>query len=137
MRTRAVSTMIIFASIFSLSAVLLFAYSNPANNVVATDSTSSFQDKGVEYPKIPTDFVEFDSTQPIPVRPNSDSIPDGPSIIASRCTKCHAAQLLNQTEKQRAEWELTLAQMDRMGVHLSDSEKDILLDYLTASDDMP
>jgi hypothetical protein len=39
-----------------------------------------------------------------------------------------------QIKKPRAEWEKTLAQMEAMGVHLDNSEKAVLLDYLALAD---
>lgn len=59
---------------------------------------------------------------------------DGRSLLESLCAQCHIPQLLMQVKKERIEWEKTLAQMEAVGVHLSDDEREILLDYLTAAD---
>ena len=59
------------------------------------------------------------------------SLQDGASLINGHCARCHTVELLQQTKQTRAEWENTLAQMEIMGVTLSDDEKIALLDYLT------
>lgn len=83
--------------------------------------------------KVPTDFSELDSTIQKPIESKSDTVTDGPSLLTNHCTKCHTAQSLRRIEKGRTEWELTLARMEGMGVRLSDSEKEVLLDYLLSS----
>jgi cytochrome c5 len=62
------------------------------------------------------------------------SPPDGASLLNSRCARCHTVELIKQTEQTRTEWENTLAQMEEMGVTLSDDEKIVLIDYLTGVD---
>lgn len=62
------------------------------------------------------------------------SLQDGASLINSHCARCHTVELLKQTTQTHAEWENTLAQMEKMGVTLSDDEKIVLLDYLTGVD---
>jgi hypothetical protein len=43
--------------------------------------------------------------------------------------------LLEKEKKSRSGWEKTLEQMEALGVHLEDTEKAILLDYLATSDE--
>ena len=62
------------------------------------------------------------------------SIQDGASLLNSRCARCHTVELIKQTKHTRAEWEDTLAQMEKMSVTLSDDEKIVLIDYLTGVD---
>jgi LSD1 subclass zinc finger protein len=62
------------------------------------------------------------------------SLQDGASLINSRCARCHTVELLKQTKQTRAEWENTLLQMEKMGVTLSDDEKNVLIDYLIGGD---
>lgn len=133
MRTRTIPTTIFLSIIFTVIAVLLFGYSISARDI----ASSSAQDTVVEYPAISTVFGELDSGIQKTAESTSDSINDGPSLLARHCTKCHTAQSLRRIKKQRAEWEMTLVQMERMGVRLSDIEKDVLLDYLVVTDSKP
>ena len=59
---------------------------------------------------------------------------DGLAILESHCTQCHQPEWILQVEKPRTAWEKTLELMGAMGVHLDDSEKDILLNYLAIAD---
>lgn len=63
------------------------------------------------------------------------SLQDGASLINNRCARCHTIELIKQTKQMRAEWENTLARMEKMGVTLSDDEKIVLIDYLTGVDE--
>ena len=56
---------------------------------------------------------------------------DGKSLLESRCARCHLVDTLEQMEKSRDEWEGILAQMERIGVQISDREEAVLLDHLT------
>jgi len=133
MRTRTIPATIFLAIIFAVGTVLLFAYTNPAGSLTAIDSTSSAQETSMSNSKVPTEFSELDSTIQKPIESKSDTVTDGPSLLTNHCTKCHTAQSLRRIEKGRTEWELTLARMEGMGVRLSDSEKEVLLDYLLSS----
>jgi LSD1 subclass zinc finger protein len=62
------------------------------------------------------------------------SLRDGASLLNSRCARCHTVELIKQTNQTRTEWENTLAQMEKMGVTLSEDEKIVLIDYLTGVD---
>jgi LSD1 subclass zinc finger protein len=62
------------------------------------------------------------------------SLQDGASLLNIRCAQCHTVELIKQTNQTRAEWENTLAQMEKMGVTLSNDEKIVLIDYLTGVD---
>ena len=62
------------------------------------------------------------------------SLQDGALLLNSRCARCHTVELIKQTRQTRAEWGNTLAQMEKMGVTLSDDEKIVLIDYLTSVD---
>lgn len=59
---------------------------------------------------------------------------DGQSLLEGHCAACHVVPSLIRLEKSRPEWDMTLAQMKEMGVHLSDEEKDVLLDFLSTPD---
>ncbi len=59
---------------------------------------------------------------------------DGATLINSRYARCHTVELIKQTTQTHAEWENTLAQMEKIGVTLSNDEKTVLIDYLTGVD---
>jgi cytochrome c5 len=61
------------------------------------------------------------------------ALPDGQSLLETRCAQCHLVQSLEQNQKSRLDWEKSLKQMEMMGVRLDDTEKGILLDYLAAA----
>ena len=60
------------------------------------------------------------------------SLQDGASLINGHCARCHTVELIKQTKHTRAEWGNTLAQMEKIGVTLSEDEKIVLIEYLTA-----
>jgi hypothetical protein len=59
---------------------------------------------------------------------------EGPSLLQTRCTQCHALQKILQVKKTRTEWENALSKMESFNVKISDAEKKVLLDYLTTVD---
>lgn len=60
---------------------------------------------------------------------------DGDSLIYNRCVRCHTIAVVTQEKRTRAEWEITLAQMEQKGATLSAGEKAVLIDYLTGVDE--
>jgi hypothetical protein len=62
------------------------------------------------------------------------SMVDVQSIIESYCAQCHLVQSLLEIKKSRRDWEMSLQQMEKMGVHLSEAEKVILIDNLSVGD---
>ena len=69
-----------------------------------------------------------------PVTSQTRPIQDGLALLETHCTRCHTTSRIDQFEKPRTEWKNILVRMESMGVHLSDAEKDVLLDYLAAAD---
>ena len=67
------------------------------------------------------------------VTPETD-IPtgEGSEILRRRCLRCHAADLMQQQRLSRSAWERELTKMISWGAAVEDSEKDALVDYLTA-----
>jgi cytochrome c5 len=59
---------------------------------------------------------------------------NGAILLQTYCAHCHSVKLLEHTRKSRAEWEKTLARMERHSGLSSEAEKLIVLDYLAASD---
>jgi hypothetical protein len=70
--------------------------------------------------------IEPLTTQTAPMRA-------GQVLLRSRCTGCHGNESYEQIEKSPSEWEMILNQMIAMGVNLNDTEKNVLLNYLTQS----
>ena len=59
----------------------------------------------------------------------------GATLLQTHCAQCHSLKLLELTRKSRAEWEKTLARMERHTGLLGDTEKRLVLEQLTASDE--
>jgi len=134
MRIKKYSVFIIFVTIFTALIVLLTAGSIPPSSVTQNNSRSDARDALVERDEAHVDNGELISPTIPPVVSQVTPSQDGLSIIESRCTQCHVAQQLKQIKKPRSEWEKTLAQMEMMGVHLSDSERGALFNYLAVAD---
>lgn len=77
----------------------------------------------VEAGALVTDTMEPATSQETPAL-------DGPGIIKAHCVQCHPAVWFDKIEKPRTEWEAALSLMEDMGVHLSDTEKDVLINHL-------
>jgi cytochrome c5 len=78
-----------------------------------------------------------DPGEPISARAESvetrvESQLDGPSLLESHCSECHATKVLEQYKKSRSDWELTLEKMEGFGVQLPEDERVTLLVYLAA-----
>ena len=67
------------------------------------------------------------------VTPETD-IPtgEGSEILRRRCLRCHAADLMRQQRLSRSGWERELTKMISWGAAVEDSEKNELVDYLSA-----
>jgi hypothetical protein len=135
MQTRFISTTIFLAIIFAVVFLLLFANSIPASSVVPTNSVSTVQDGPAKRAEIPTEVGELDTNAIRPASPKLETLHDGQSLLESHCIQCHNAQWFKQIDKSRTEWEQALARMDRLGVHMSDGEKVVLIDYLSVNDE--
>jgi hypothetical protein len=72
--------------------------------------------------EIPTD---------IPASGVQSSIGQGDQIMQSVCTVCHSPDRIVNSHKTQAEWETTVNRMISHGAVLSDSDKAILLLYLS------
>lgn len=134
MRTRFPLVAMIALSILAATLVLLAACSGTSSSATQISTLSDIQ----ETPATRVD-AQIDAGTPISVatEPTVSQMPpihDGPALLERHCAKCHLVQSLQQIKKARAEWERTLAQMEGMGVHLDDTEKINLLDYLSEAD---
>jgi hypothetical protein len=68
-----------------------------------------------------------------PDAPEVTSAVDAQSILDHTCAQCHVKQSLLSINQPRSAWESALQQMEKMGVHLSETEQAVLLDYLSGS----
>lgn len=130
----------IFVTVFSVAFlvvmfVLIGAEALPPGTgppTILPADTPAFQVERVDVqvkagPPIPT------TTEP--AAPQVTPPQGGLLLLEDHCAQCHAVQMLEQSQKSRTEWEITLARMEGIGVHLSDAEKVILLDYLAVADE--
>jgi cytochrome c5 len=59
------------------------------------------------------------------------SIGQGDQIIQAVCTVCHSSDRIINSHESQAEWEITVDRMNSYGAVLSDSDKQILILYLS------
>ncbi|MFP4343977.1 MAG: hypothetical protein ACLFU8_04710 [Anaerolineales bacterium] len=57
-------------------------------------------------------------------------VPDGETLLQTRCIECHDLQRVTDEEKTEAEWEETVERMIELGAELNVEEKEVLVDYL-------
>ncbi len=72
---------------------------------------------------------------PTPATPDADALPTGPGkeIVQKACVSCHNVRRVTAKRATKAEWNDTVDQMISRGAALSDSDADILVDYLAAN----
>lgn len=134
MRQRRLITTIVFSIAFLANLVLLTS----CGNIPVTDSQSDPRADDQEQLDARA-VAQFDASVRLP-EGNSTAITqetstiDGRSILESSCSQCHLVESLLRVKKSRSDWEEALQQMEMMGVHLADTEKVILLDYLAATE---
>jgi len=85
-------------------------------------------------------LVQFDVREKAPevsvtITAQEISIKEGSTILENTCSQCHVVKSLLQIKKSRIGWEEALAQMETMGVHLNETEKITLLDYLATNEE--
>ena len=88
----------------------------------------------MEHVAVQIDAGALVSTTTEPVASQAAPMQDGLELLKTHCAQCHVTAWFDQIEKPRAEWEEALARMEAMGVQLSDTEKDVLLNYLAVAD---
>ena len=82
---------------------------------------------GVTYAKgIPAEVV-VQPNKPVPKLPPGT----GRNLIQTRCTVCHATDLIVQQRLTPAQWGTTVAKMVRWGAHLNSDEAAVATAYLT------
>jgi hypothetical protein len=134
MRPRHLSIPFIFGAVFAVILVLLASCSIPPNSATQVDSPNDVQDALVEHVAVQGDPGAIVSATMEPAASQAIPVPDGPALLKTHCVRCHVITSLDQIEKPRNEWENALARMEAMGVNLSDTEKEVLLNYLAVAD---
>ncbi len=125
-------------TIFAFVPLLSVAGCIPPDKANQPDTASAaqveVQDAVVGRVDVGFDASALNSAAPEPISSPATAAQDGPSLLASHCSQCHSVQQLIQFKKSHSEWSKALDQMQAMGVRLSDTEKDVLLDYLSVVD---
>jgi hypothetical protein len=93
--------------------------------IAPTDSPTAIQAETVA----PTFTIEIPTD--IPATGDQTSTGQGDQIMQSVCTVCHSSDRIVNSHKTQAEWETTVNRMVSHGAVLSDSDKTILLLYLS------
>jgi len=81
---------------------------------------------------------EEPTATPEPAEPTATAEPatelpdaEGEVLLEQRCTVCHTLDRVERAQKTREEWVTTVERMIGLGAQLSESEKTVLVDYLT------
>jgi hypothetical protein len=135
MRSNTIFVSLFFFILLAAVLVLLAGGYFPPGTVIKTKEPPAVQDLQVEpvEGQVEADVLISNSTETATTQMTPEL--DGQSLLQSRCGRCHVVEKLEQIEKTRSEWEEAVALMKGMGVKLSDAEKVVLLDYLTATDE--
>jgi mono/diheme cytochrome c family protein len=134
MRLRYVLISFFFNAVFAVILALLASCSAPQDIDKQLNSSPEVKDSLVEQVAFQVDSSSLVSATMELVESQETPMQNGLELLNSNCVGCHNLAWFGQTEKSRAEWEKGLERMEAMGVNLSDAEKALLLDYLTAPD---
>lgn len=125
---------IIFAAVFAAILALQASCAAPPSIATQTASPADAREALPEHIASQPDAGELVSAIGEPDFDQGMPLQDGLMLLESRCTKCHAPEWFGQFEKSPAEWDLVLERMKSLGVQLSDTEQEILIDYLVAAE---
>ena len=134
MRPRYLLVTIIYSTILAVFAVLLAACSTPASAVTQTETPSNIWEKPAGRAGAQADAGTHISTVTEPIALQETPVQDGLALMEQHCAQCHLVQSLQQLRKSRSDWEKALAQMEKIGVQLDETEKLNLLNYLSLAD---
>ena len=134
MRPRYFFVTMIFNVIVAIVLTLLASCSGPPNIADQIDPQPDVRGTLAEHAAVQDESEEPISETAETVLSQVTPIQDGLTLLSTHCAKCHVTTWFDQIEKTHSEWEMALDRMEAMGVQLSDAEKDILLDYLSAAD---
>jgi hypothetical protein len=134
MRPKYLFITISFVTAIAVILVMLATGFIPLDTFTKINPQSGARDVPVESVEVQDDAGAFISSTIEPPATQVTLLQDGPSLLESHCARCHSTQRITKIKKSYAEWEKALAQMEAMGVHLDESEKVVLLNYLAAAD---
>ncbi|HLO17659.1 MAG TPA: hypothetical protein VK206_22705 [Anaerolineales bacterium] len=129
---RMITALIVTAFVAAL--VLLAANSMLAGASPLIKNTADVKGTLTGRTEVPTEVGSSSLSTKAPTPSPETALQEGPSVLQARCTQCHSLQKVLQAKKTRAEWEETLSKMESFNVKISDTEKKVLLDYLTSVD---
>ncbi len=119
---------------FVAALVLLAAKSISASTIPLSKTKSDVQGVQTKRSEVPTEVGSSNLSTQAPTPSPETALQEGPSLLQTRCTQCHPLQTIRQVKQTRTEWEKTLSKMESFNVKISDTEKKVLLDYLTMVD---
>ncbi|MGE5221312.1 MAG: hypothetical protein ACM3PY_02670 [Omnitrophica WOR_2 bacterium] len=114
------------------ASILIVRTAGPPSSATSTGVTANISEEPLEQRDLQVDARTDAPAITEPAAVTARPLPEGASLLESRCSGCHTIQTVEQAKKTRPEWEMTLNRMQLFGVHLSNPEKTILLDYLTS-----
>jgi hypothetical protein len=113
---------------------LLAANSTPASTIPLSNNKSDIQDVQTKPFEVSGEVDSSNSSTQAPIASPGTALQEGQLLLQTRCTQCHSLEKVQQGKKTRSEWEETLSKMEGFNVKISDTEKQVLLDYLTTAD---
>lgn len=113
---------------------LLAANSAPGGIIPLSKTRSAVQDVQTKPSEVPAQLGSSNLSTQAPTPSPETSLQEAPLLLETRCTQCHPLQTVLQVKQTRTEWENTLSKMESFNVKISDTEKQVLLDYLTTAD---
>ena len=125
---------IIFNLVFAVFLAVQASCATAPSIATQTVSTPDARDALMGHVASQADAGELVSTIKEPDAVQGTPMQDGLKLLTTHCAGCHATTWFDKIEKPRAEWDLVLERMKSLGVQLSNTEKDILLDYLAIAD---
>ncbi len=126
---------LIIIAVFGAAFVLLSSDLIPHNNIHGANPAVREVENSIELDNAGAGEILSATIEPVASSPNMSQA-DGLLLLENRCSKCHLTDEIKQFKKSRSDWELTLNQMESLGIQLSEDERTMLLDYL-ATDHIP
>ena len=129
--------------IITITALVLAGCSVPPTQSIVVPTIGVPTPTVVQDTVVPTELPTSIPTEPVkptftvsaptlePTANTQTSTGQGDQILQSVCTVCHSSDRIVNSHKTQAEWETTVNRMISHGAVLSDSDKVILLLYLS------
>ncbi len=123
---------VLIVTVCVVTPALLAAKSIIANTIPFAITKSVVQNLQAKSSEVPTGVGSSNVSTQTPTSSSETALQEGSSLLQTRCTQCHSLKTIQQAKKTRAEWEKTLSKMESFGAKISDTEKNVLLDYITS-----